>query len=91
MVNLPPSTSNAGSKQVICSTTSSVTLAANTPTIGTGTWTVASGPSTSLSQFSGAGNPASTFTPAGGAGTYILTWTISNSPCSAQHLMIPLL
>ncbi len=75
-----PTTSNAGSNTTIC-VTGNTTLGANTPTVGTGVWTVASGPSTSTAQFSSATNPAAVFTPASGVGTYVLTWTISNSPC----------
>jgi gliding motility-associated-like protein len=81
-VSAPPSTSVAGSDQNICST-GTATLAANTPTFGTGAWSV-SGPSALLTQFSSATDPAATFTPAGGAGAYVLTWTISNAPCTAS-------
>jgi RHS repeat-associated protein len=65
-------------------------LAANTPTIGTGAWSVTSGSSLVPSQFSsthGMGplaDPLATFTPAGGASAYILTWTITNAPCTAS-------
>jgi RHS repeat-associated protein len=81
--NINPTTAAAGSNQTICAS-SSATLAANTPSVGTGAWTVASGPSTSTTQFSSTVNPTATFTPSGGCGTYVLTWTISNSPCSAS-------
>ncbi|MGC4023164.1 MAG: hypothetical protein QM734_15065 [Cyclobacteriaceae bacterium] len=82
-VNAPPSTSVAGSNQNICSTGSAI-LAANSPGVGTGTWTVQSGPSTSTAQFSSTSSPTATFTPAGGAGTYVLKWTIANAPCTAS-------
>ena len=82
-VNAPPTASNAGSMQTICAN-ASATLAANTPVSGTGAWTVFSGPSTATSQFSSTTNPTATFTPAGGAGAYVLTWTISNAPCTAS-------
>ena len=62
---------------------STATLAANTPTVGTGVWTV-SGPSALTTQFSSTSAPAAVFTPAGGAGTYTLTWTISNGACTAS-------
>src|SRR5579871_940108 len=75
-----PSTSVAGSNQTICAT-GTATLAANTPTVGTGTWSV-TGPSTATSQFSNVNSPTAIFTPAGGAGTYTLTWTISNGGCT---------
>ncbi len=83
-VSATPSTANAGSNQTLCSTTGSTTLTANTPVNGTGAWSITSGPSTSVTQFSDVTNPTATFTPAGGAGTYVLKWTISNGPCTAS-------
>ena len=79
-----PTTSVAGSNQVICTTTTNTILTANTPVNGTGTWSVTSGPSTSATQFNNVNNPAATFTPAAGAGTYALLWTISNGPCTSS-------
>ena len=81
-VSATPTTSVAGTNQTICTTTASTTLAANTPVNGTGTWSVSSGPSLLASQFSDVNSPTATFTPAGGAGTYALLWTISNGPCT---------
>ncbi|MBK9223787.1 MAG: hypothetical protein IPO23_02365 [Flavobacterium sp.] len=43
-----------------------------------------SGPSTLASQFSSLTNPTAVFTPAGGVGSYVVRWTISNSPCTAS-------
>ncbi|PRY20215.1 Calx-beta domain-containing protein, partial [Spirosoma oryzae] len=80
-VSQNPTTANAGSAQTIF-TGQSATLAANAPTTGTGMWSVTSGPSTVASQFSDVSSPTATFTPAGGVGNYVLTWTISNSPCT---------
>lgn len=76
-VNNFVTTANAGPDQSLANATS-FTLAANTPTVGTGVWTIVSGPSTSLSQFSSATSPTATFTPSI-TGTYVLSWTISNS------------
>jgi len=73
-------TSNAGTNQSFCDVTP-VSLSANTPTYGTGAWTV-SGPSSSSAQFSSTTNPTATFTPAGGNGVYTLTWTITNGNCA---------
>ncbi|WP_431243370.1 DUF642 domain-containing protein [Flavobacterium sp. P21] len=73
-VNQLPTTSNAGPDQY----GSSFTLAANAPTNGTGVWSITSGPSTSLSQFSDVNNRAATFTPSA-TGSYTLTWTITTS------------
>jgi len=62
-VNGAPTTAVAGSAQTICST-GSATRAANNPVAGTGAWSVFSGPSTLLSQFSNPASPAAIFTPA---------------------------
>lgn len=75
--------SNAGTAQSSCGGTTPVTLAANTPSVGTGAWTVTSGPSTLVSQFSSTTNPTAVFTPAGGTGAYVLTWTITSGGCSS--------
>jgi trimeric autotransporter adhesin len=74
-----PPTGNAGDDQGICSD-QTATLNA-TFTSGTGTWTVFSGPSLSTSQFNNVNAPNAVFTPAGGAGTYILRWTVSAPGC----------
>jgi hypothetical protein len=80
--NQNPTTANAGSAQSVC-IGGNVSLAANAPTVGTGLWSVFSGPSTATAQFSSTTNPTTTFTPSG-AGSYVLRWTISNSPCTAS-------
>jgi hypothetical protein len=55
-------------------------LAANTPSIGTGSWSIISGAGGSVTTPT---SPTSTFT--GVAGTsYTLRWTISNAPCAAS-------
>ncbi len=77
-----PPVANAGANQVICPG-STTTLTANAPVEGTGMWSVFSGPSTSAAQFSDVNSPVSFFTPAGGIGAYVLTWTVSNPPCPA--------
>ncbi|MEI2750128.1 MAG: PKD-like domain-containing protein [Ferruginibacter sp.] len=79
-----PTTSVAGSNQSVCMPANNVVLAANTPVVGTGAWSVVSGPNTSLAQFSSTTNPTATFTRAGGAGTYQLRWTITNGTCTSQ-------
>ncbi|HEX8999259.1 MAG TPA: choice-of-anchor Q domain-containing protein, partial [Blastocatellia bacterium] len=73
-----PTASNAGPDQTLCAT-APATLAANTPTVGTGGWSIVSGLSLSTAQFSSLTNPAATFTPAGGIGTYTLRWTITGA------------
>ena len=81
-----PSTATNSSTQTICTTTSSITnLGGNNPTVGVGTWSVVSGPSTLSSQFGNVNTYNTSFTPAGGAGSYVIQWTIdlaSPAACS---------
>ena len=70
-----PTTSNAGSNIVLCSGTST-TLAANTPSSGTGTWSRISGPNTP--SFSNANSNTTTISGLT-TGTYVLEWKISTS------------
>lgn len=67
-----PTVSNAGSDQTICGT--SATLSGNTPTAGTGLWTVISGTGTITAPSS----PISGITGLG-AGATVFEWTISNT------------
>jgi hypothetical protein len=80
--NQNPSTADAGSDQIDNSTCglTVVTLAAATPVIGTGIWSVITGTGGS---FGDASNPKSTFTGITGA-TYTLRWTVSNGLCPAS-------
>lgn len=78
--NSEPTTSDAGVDQNFCLGTST-TLAANSPIIGIGEWSISAGPSSNLSQFSNIADPTATFTPDGGLGPYDLVWTITNTPC----------
>ena len=71
------------SSQSICSA-GKVTLLGNVPTDGTGLWSVVSGPSSLTSQFSDTSLAGATFTPAGGAGDYVIRWTITNATCSSS-------
>lgn len=72
-----PSVANAGTNQVI--NTPNATLAGNTPTIGSGTWTVVNGTGT----FSNATDPTATVTGLS-PGTNTFRWTIANGPCTAS-------
>ncbi|MFZ1688927.1 MAG: glycine-rich domain-containing protein, partial [Flavobacteriales bacterium] len=81
-VNAPPSAASAGTDQTICSA-STLVMGATVPAIGTGSWTAISGPNTNLNQLSSTTNAGATFTPTA-AGTYNLTWTTANSPCSSN-------
>ena len=73
-----PTASGAGPDQSICGT--SATLAGNTPSIGTGAWSIVSGAGGSIVT---PASPNSTFTGVQGT-TYTLRWTISNAPCTAS-------
>ncbi len=77
-----PTASN-GSTQTI-SSGSTATLSGNNPAnIGTGAWTVVSGPSTLSGQFTSTSTYNTVFTPTGGvAGDYVVRWTVSNSNCT---------
>jgi hypothetical protein len=70
-----PTAANAGTDQNFCGTT--VTLNANTPTIGAGKWTKVSGTGGAFALDT---NPTSSFTGTAGI-TYVLRWTTTNTPC----------
>jgi gliding motility-associated-like protein/uncharacterized repeat protein (TIGR01451 family) len=78
----PPTPSNAGVSKTTCFGTP-VALTANTPTVGTGTWTVTSGQPIANYNFSNASSASSTFT-ATQAGLYILQWTTNNGICTSS-------
>jgi len=86
-VQQQPTTSVAGSNQTICGDQCAV-LAANTPSVGTGAWSIMLGaPSTSTSQFSDVNAPNATFCP-DESGDYTLVWTISNGVCAPSSSSI---
>ncbi len=70
-----PAVADAGADQSVCGPT---VLEGNTPTVGTGLWTIV-GPSAGGS-FSDPANPASSFSGNGGS-TYTLEWTITSGTC----------
>ncbi|MEM6717622.1 MAG: hypothetical protein AAF622_21445, partial [Cyanobacteria bacterium P01_C01_bin.147] len=76
-----PTLAAAGSDQTICGATSTL-LSGNTPTVGTGLWSVITGDGNG--SFTNTTSPVSGF--AGTAGfVYTLRWTISNGPvCSTS-------
>jgi hypothetical protein len=76
-VSAPPTTSDAGVDQSVC--TSFTTLAGNTPSSGTGIWTVITGSGT----FSSPTNPTSGVTGLS-IGYNTFRWTIANSPCATS-------
>ncbi|MFK7786007.1 MAG: T9SS type A sorting domain-containing protein [Crocinitomicaceae bacterium] len=74
-----PTASNAGPDQTFGTlVNTSTTLAANAPTIGTGAWTVVSGPGTVTTPT----NPNSAITGLVPGSTTTVSWTISNGPCT---------
>jgi hypothetical protein len=77
--NAAPTTATAGPDQIVCSTGTSFTLAANTPASGTGTWSVVSGTAT----IGTASSPTTTVTVAAG-NTATLRWTISAASCTSS-------
>ncbi|MFP5263770.1 MAG: HYR domain-containing protein [Blastocatellia bacterium] len=72
-----PTTANAGPDQNVCSSTT--TLAANAPSVGTGTWTLVSGAGTITSP----GSPTTGVTGLG-FGPNVFRWTITNGTCPAS-------
>lgn len=74
-VTTPPTTSNAGADQTVCSTTAM--LAGNTPVNGTGTWTLISG----IGTITSASSPTSGLT-ALAVGDNVFRWTILNGTCT---------
>jgi len=77
-----PTASNAGATQYVCNPATTATLAANSPSAGTGLWTqAAGGPNTATIL-----NPALNTTGITGLipGTYSFIWTISKAPCPSS-------
>jgi len=70
----PPSVADAGADQTFNDVTVSATLAANAPSIGTGTWSVESGTD---GTFGDVNDPTTLFT-GNPCETYTLKWTIAN-------------
>src|SRR2546425_2457288 len=66
--------------QTICALGTTAGLGGNTPTSGTGTWSVMSGGNGTFNP--NANTPNATFTHTSGRGPIVLKWTISNPPCT---------
>ena len=75
-----PTQSVAGAYQNLCNVTS-VSLDANTPSVGTGAWSLVSGPNTPT--ITSTTSPTSSVTGLI-AGTYTFKWTISNNTCTSN-------
>ncbi|MFD2940004.1 PKD domain-containing protein [Flavobacterium notoginsengisoli] len=80
----PPTVANAGPDQELCDV-ASVSMAANTPSIGTGTWTQISGPNTAT--IASPNNPNSLMLGLI-AGTYEFSWTIATTGCTSEDRVI---
>ncbi len=76
-INNPPDPSVAGSSQSVCST--SATISANNPVVGTGSWSVITGPATITTPGS-----FSTEVTGLGVGLNRFVWTISNGVCPSS-------
>ncbi|MES2837338.1 MAG: gliding motility-associated C-terminal domain-containing protein [Bacteroidota bacterium] len=76
ITNNGPSIAIAGADQNICETIGSVTLAGNTPAVGTGTWSIIAG----NGNITSVNDPSSTVTIS--AAPLVLRWTISNGLCA---------
>ena len=78
-----PTPSAAGNDTSVCSAFD--TLNANTPTVGTGTWTVVAQPGGGTFNFDDVNKPNARFDLTNGVyGTWTLRWTISNAGCTDQ-------
>jgi hypothetical protein len=77
--NYPPTTANAGNDIRVCMY-STFSMTANTPSIGTGSWSQVSG---SPINFTNAALPTTTITGAL-VGSYTFRWSISNGNCSVS-------
>ncbi len=79
-INQPPTTATAGGAQAICALATTTPLGGNTPTVGTGAWSVVSGGTGTFAP--NATTPDATFTHVTGGGPITLRWTISHPPCA---------
>jgi len=85
-VSGPPSTADAGPDQQLCTSTgTSVTLAAVTPTVGTGSWNIISRPIGSLATLSSTTDPHATLDNLSIEGDYLLQWTVTNANCTGDE------
>jgi gliding motility-associated-like protein len=77
----PPTTASAGTNQTICGTT--INLNGNTPTVGTGTWTLVSG----IGTITNPNSPASGVTGLE-VGPNVFQWTITNGSCPPSSAQV---
>ncbi|MFN9799629.1 MAG: GEVED domain-containing protein, partial [Bacteroidota bacterium] len=75
----PPTTAIVGGAQTICTNGMTTGLGGNTPTNGTGAWSIVSGGTGTFSP--DASTPNATFTHTSGSGPVVLRWTITAALC----------
>lgn len=80
-----PTTANAGGNHTLCNA-SSYTLSGNTPTLGTGAWTVPYNTSGVTPTLGGSSNPTSGVTNISPGNTYAFQWRITNGSCSSTSI-----
>ena len=80
VISETPTTAAAGTDINPACDATTTTLAGNSPTVGTGEWSVVSGTATITTSSS----PTSGVTGLAVPGTATLRWTISNAPCAAS-------
>ena len=78
----PPSIANAGTDRSLCNQ-AAITMAADVPLSGTGTWSVLLRPAGDTGTFTNVNVNNTTYTPTAGVfGLYVFQWTVANSTCS---------
>ncbi|MFI0491058.1 LamG-like jellyroll fold domain-containing protein [Flavobacterium sp.] len=76
-----PSTATVGASQKNYATKISTSLGGNTPTVGTGAWSLVSGPGTVAFSASTSGSSTATVSA---YGIYVFRWTITNGTCGSS-------
>ncbi|MBL7909519.1 MAG: T9SS type A sorting domain-containing protein [Bacteroidia bacterium] len=79
VVNQLPTTALAGPNQTICISNPSTTVNGNTPSVGTGSWTLISG----VGVITNPTSPSTGITGIATAGVNIFQWKITNGACSS--------
>src|SRR5690606_26913686 len=83
-----PTTADAGAPSIEQCNNGTFAMAANTPTVGTGTWTVQSGTATITNPTS----PTTTITGITAGTSATLRWTIDNGVCAetVDDIVLPI-
>lgn len=75
-----PTVADAGMDQVLCETETTTSLEANTPSVGTGMWTIIDG----IATISDPSSPTTMLTGIDSGIPVVLRWTTSNGTCPAS-------